>query len=91
MNTQNGFPVFATVLQANFISKKEDKLSFNTLSDEDVKAIVELSKDEKVATRVSRYSFLKIHVSNCLFEINIFLISIRYLPVLRHRFMAMKT
>lgn len=52
LNTQNGFPVFATVLQANFISKKEDKLSFHTLSDEDVKAIVELSKDEKIATRI---------------------------------------
>jgi DNA replication licensing factor MCM2 len=51
--------VFATVLQANFISKKEDKLSFNTLSDEDVKAIVELSKDEKIATRVSFHFFYK--------------------------------
>jgi len=59
LNTQNGFPVFATVLQANFISKKEDKLSFNTLSDEDVKAIVELSKDEKIATRVSFHFFYK--------------------------------
>ena len=57
LNTQNGFPVFATVLQANHISKKEDKLSFHTLSDEDVKAIVELSKDEKIATRV-RFNFL---------------------------------
>lgn len=52
LNTQNGFPVFATVLQANFITKKEDKLSFNTLSDEDVKAIIELSKDEKIANRI---------------------------------------
>lgn len=52
LNTQNGFPVFATVLQANYISKKEDKLSFQTLSDEDVKAIVELSKDERIATRI---------------------------------------
>ena len=52
LNTQNGFPVFATVLQANYITKKEDKLSFQTLTDDDVKAIVELSKDEKIATRV---------------------------------------
>ena len=52
LNTQNGFPVFATVLQANFITKKEDKLSFNTLSDEDVKSIIELSKDEKIANRI---------------------------------------
>jgi DNA replication licensing factor MCM2 len=52
LNTQNGFPVFATVLHANFISKKEDKLSFQNITDEDIKAIVELSKDEKVATRI---------------------------------------
>jgi DNA replication licensing factor MCM2 len=52
LNTQNGFPVFATVLQANYISKKEDKLSFQTLTDEDVKAIIELSKDENIATRI---------------------------------------
>jgi len=52
LNTQNGFPVFATVLQANYITKKEDKLSFQTLTDDDVKAIVELSKDEKIATRI---------------------------------------
>lgn len=52
LNTQNGFPVFATVLQANFISKKEDKLSFQNITDEDIKAIVELSKDEKIATRI---------------------------------------
>lgn len=52
LNTQNGFPVFATVLQANHISKRDDKLSFNTLDDEDVKAIIELSKDENIATRI---------------------------------------
>jgi DNA replication licensing factor MCM2 len=52
LNTQNGFPVFATVIQANYITKKEDKLSFQTLSDEDVKAIIELSKDEKIAQRI---------------------------------------
>jgi DNA replication licensing factor MCM2 len=54
LNTQNGFPVFATVLQANFISKKEDKLSFQNITDEDIKSIVELSKDEKIATRVRK-------------------------------------
>ncbi len=53
LNTKNGFPVFATILQANYIAKKDDKLSFQTLTDEDVKAIVELSKDEKIAQRVS--------------------------------------
>lgn len=44
--------MFATVIHANYISKKEDKLSYQTLTDDDVKAIVELSKDEKIAQRV---------------------------------------
>jgi len=52
LNTKNGFPVFATVIQANYVSKKEDKLSYQTLTDEDVKTIVELSKEEKIATRI---------------------------------------
>lgn len=64
LNTQNGFPVFATVLQANYITKKEDKLSFQTLTDDDVKAIVELSKDEKIATRVRERSLKETHIES---------------------------
>jgi DNA replication licensing factor MCM2 len=60
LNTQNGFPVFATVLQANYITKKEDRLSVQTLTDEDVKTIVELSKDEKISQRVIKKNFLLI-------------------------------
>ncbi len=63
LNTQNGFPVFATVLQANFISKKEDKLSFQNITDEDIKAIVELSKDEKIATRVKNRILKKFKIT----------------------------
>lgn len=49
----NGFPVFATVIQANYITKKDDKLAVGSLTDEDIKAIVQLSKDERIGEKVS--------------------------------------
>ena len=52
LNTNNGFPVFATVIHANYITKKDDKLAMSALTDEDIKAIVQLSKDERIGERV---------------------------------------
>ncbi|XP_029633599.1 DNA replication licensing factor mcm2 [Octopus sinensis] len=52
LNTANGFPVFATVIQANHITKKDEKLAASSLTDEDVKAIVALSKDERITERI---------------------------------------
>lgn len=48
-----GFPVFATVIEANYISKRDDKNMVASLTDEDVRAIHLLSKDEKIGERVS--------------------------------------
>ena len=56
LNTANGFPVFATVIQANHIAKKDDKMAVGALTDEDVKAIIALSKDERVGERVRYFS-----------------------------------
>ena len=53
LNTSNGFPVFATVISANFISKKDDKMAVQALTDDDMKAIIALSKDERIGERVS--------------------------------------
>ena len=53
LNTANGFPVFATLIQANYITKKDDKMAVGALTDEDIKAIVALSKDERIGERVS--------------------------------------
>ena len=53
LNTANGFPVFATVIEANYITKKDDKTAVASLTDEDVRAIHQLSKDEKIGQRVS--------------------------------------
>ncbi|KAG8435912.1 hypothetical protein GDO86_007128 [Hymenochirus boettgeri] len=52
LNTANGFPVFATVILANHIAKKDDKVAVGELTDEDVKAIVALSKDEQIGERI---------------------------------------
>ena len=52
LNTANGFPVFATVIEANYISKKDDKMAVASLTDEDIKAIQQLAKDEKIGERV---------------------------------------
>ncbi len=53
MNTANGFPVFATVIEANYITKQDDKLAVSNLTDEDVRDIVKLSKEENIGERVS--------------------------------------
>ena len=52
LNTSNGFPVFATVIEANFISKQDDKMAVQNLTDEDVREIIKLSKDERIGDRV---------------------------------------
>lgn len=52
LNTANGFPVFATVIQANHIAKQDDKMAVASLTDDDVKAIIRLSKDERIGERV---------------------------------------
>ena len=57
LNTANGFPVFATVIQANYVTKKDDKLAVSSLTDEDIKAIVQLSKDERIGERVGVVKF----------------------------------
>ena len=64
LNTANGFPVFATVIEANYITKKDDKMAVASLTDEDIRAIHQLSKDEKIGQRVS--VLYLVHVYDCL-------------------------
>lgn len=52
LNRSNGFPVFATVIEANYITKQDDKMAVTSLTDEDIKAIIDLSKDEKIGEKV---------------------------------------
>jgi len=52
LNTAHGFPVFATVIEANYIHKQDDKMAVASLTDEDVREIVKLSKDERIGERI---------------------------------------
>lgn len=64
----NGFPVFATVILANHIVRKDDRVAVAELTDEDVKAIVALSKDERIGERVGTQNMnwnLKLDNSYC--------------------------
>lgn len=59
LNRSNGFPVFATVIEANYITKQDDKLAVTSLTDEDVKAIIDLSKDERIGEKVLIWYYLR--------------------------------
>jgi DNA replication licensing factor MCM2 len=60
LNTKNGFPVFATVLEANYVAKKQDLFSAYKLTDEDKAEIEKLSKDPRIGERVC-YPTFKTH------------------------------
>jgi DNA replication licensing factor MCM2 len=47
-----GFPVFATVIMANHILRKDDSNATKFLTDDDIKAIIALSKDERIGERI---------------------------------------
>ncbi|CAI5438107.1 unnamed protein product [Caenorhabditis angaria] len=51
LNYKQGFPVFNTIIHANHITNK-DKMASDQLTDEDIKAIRELSQDPNIASRV---------------------------------------
>ena len=53
LNTKNGFPVFATLIDANHVSKKDDIYSPFRLTDEDEKEIRELAKDPQVVQKIT--------------------------------------
>ncbi|XP_076003566.1 DNA replication licensing factor MCM2 [Genypterus blacodes] len=52
LNMANGFPVFATVILANHITRRDQGVAVAELTDEDVKAIMTLSKDERIGERI---------------------------------------
>ncbi|KAI5777233.1 MCM2/3/5 family-domain-containing protein [Geopyxis carbonaria] len=52
LNSKNGFPVFATILEANNVVKSHDELAGFRLTEEDEKAIRALSKDPDVINKV---------------------------------------
>lgn len=52
LNSKNGFPVFATVIEANHIFKKEDQFASFRLNEQDNREIMQLSKQPNIVTRI---------------------------------------
>ncbi|SPN99524.1 probable DNA replication licensing factor (nimQ) [Cephalotrichum gorgonifer] len=52
LNNRNGFPVFATILEANNVVKAHDQLAGFRLTEEDEQAIRKLSRDPNIIDRV---------------------------------------
>merc|ERR1712025_207736 len=52
LNTKNGFPIFATVIIANHIVRNDQKSETERMTDDDIKAITLLSKDERIGERI---------------------------------------
>mmetsp|Transcript_31335 Transcript_31335/g.43462 ORF Transcript_31335/g.43462 Transcript_31335/m.43462 type:complete len:877 (+) Transcript_31335:109-2739(+) len=61
LNISNGFPVFATVVEANHISKKADAFAAYKLSDEDKAEIRALAQDPKIGQRIIKSIAPSIH------------------------------
>lgn len=52
LNNKNGFPVFATMLEANHVVKSHDQLAGFRLTEEDERQIRTLSKDPKIVEKI---------------------------------------
>ncbi|KAF2807577.1 MCM-domain-containing protein [Mytilinidion resinicola] len=52
LNNKNGFPVFATILEANYVVKSHDQLAGFRLTEEDEREIRQLSKDPKIVDKI---------------------------------------
>ncbi|KAF2147424.1 uncharacterized protein K452DRAFT_261914 [Aplosporella prunicola CBS 121167] len=52
LNNKNGFPVFATILEANHIIKSHDQLAGFRLTEEDEREIRALSRDPKIVDKI---------------------------------------
>ena len=54
LNAANGFPVFATVIEANHVARREDQLAALRLTDDDQRAIRRLAEDPRIGARIIR-------------------------------------
>ena len=53
LNTKNGFPVFATVIEANWVVKSHDDLAAFRLTEEDEKLMRRMSREDNITEQVS--------------------------------------
>lgn len=54
LNNRNGFPVFATVIEANYVSKRADEFAEFRLTEEDQREIRRLAEDPLIGLRIIR-------------------------------------
>ncbi|KAI9755029.1 MAG: MCM DNA helicase complex subunit, partial [Candelina submexicana] len=52
LNNRNGFPVFATILEANYVVKSHDQLAGFRLTEEDEREIRTLSRDPQIVDKI---------------------------------------
>ncbi|ENN76347.1 DNA replication licensing factor Mcm2 [Dendroctonus ponderosae] len=52
LNVDHGFPVFSTVIRANHLVVKDCKQIVQSLTDDDISAIIKMSKDHRIADRI---------------------------------------
>jgi DNA replication licensing factor MCM2 len=52
LNTKNGFPVFSTIIEANHISKRGDLFASYRLTEDDLREIRQLSRDDRIVERI---------------------------------------
>lgn len=52
LNHKNGFPVFATILEANYVVKAHDQLAGFRLTEEDEREIRALARDPKITEKI---------------------------------------
>ena len=54
LNARNGFPVFGTAIEANYVAKLSDNASHEVITEQDLTAFRELSSDPRIIRRVVR-------------------------------------
>lgn len=52
LNTEQGFPVFSTVIIVNHLVVKDCKQIVQSLTDDDINTIIKMSKDHRIADRI---------------------------------------
>ncbi|KAL7675605.1 hypothetical protein ACOME3_001872 [Neoechinorhynchus agilis] len=52
LNVQNGFPIFATVIQAYHVDKRDTKFDMNMMAFEDINELIRLSRTENIGERI---------------------------------------
>ncbi|KAI8924077.1 MCM2/3/5 family-domain-containing protein [Entophlyctis helioformis] len=52
LNMRNGFPVFATVIEANHVLRREDEFASSRLTETDLREIMRLKDDSRIRQRI---------------------------------------